>query len=47
MAQQVKDLVLTLLFLRSLLSYGFDPWPRNFHLPWMQPQRMDGRVNYM
>lgn len=28
MAQQVKSL----LWLRSLLWYGFTPWPRNFHM---------------
>ena len=26
MAQQVKDQVLSLLWLRSLLQHGFDPW---------------------
>ena len=33
MAQWVKDLVLSLQQLRSLLWHGFDPWPRNFHMP--------------
>lgn len=29
-AQQVKDPVFSLLWLRSLLWLGFDPWPGNF-----------------
>ena len=29
-AQCVKDLALSLLWLRSLLWYGIDPWPGNF-----------------
>ena len=29
--QQVKDPAL------SLLRHRFDPWPRNFHMPWTQP----------
>ena len=32
--QQVKDLVLSLLWLRSQLWHRFDPWPWNFHMPW-------------
>ena len=39
MAQRVKDLVLSLLWLRSLLGRGFDPWPRNFHMPWVQSNK--------
>ena len=31
-AQQVEDLVLLLLWLRSLLWHGFNPWPGNFHM---------------
>ena len=30
----VKDLALSLLWLRSLLWWGFDPWPGNFCMPW-------------
>ena len=30
MVQQVKDLALSLQWLRSLLCCGFDPWPGNF-----------------
>ena len=36
MAQHVKDLVLLLLWLRLLLWRGFDPWPENFHMTWVQ-----------
>ena len=32
MAQQVKDLVLSMLWLGLLLWCTFDPWPRNFHM---------------
>ena len=32
MEQQVKDLVLSLLQLGSLLWPGFDPWPGNFYM---------------
>ena len=32
MAQQVKDLVLSLQWLRSLVWRRFDPWTGNFHM---------------
>ena len=32
-AQEVKDPVLLLQRLGSLLWHGFDPWPGNFHMP--------------
>ena len=32
MAQQVKDLTLSLQQLGLLLWHGFDPWPGNSHL---------------
>ena len=32
-AQKVKDLVLSLQWLRSLLWHGFNPWPRSFCMP--------------
>ena len=35
-AQWVKDLALSLLLLGSLLWRRFSPWPRNFHMPWVQ-----------
>ena len=42
MAQQVKDQALLLLWLGSLLWYGFNPWPGNFHMPWAQPKKKKG-----
>ena len=38
MAQQVKDLV-SLQWLKSLLWHRFDPWPRNFYMPWAVPKK--------
>ena len=35
-AQWVKDLILSLQQLRSLLWCGLDPWPRNFSVPKVQ-----------
>ena len=32
MALQFKDEASSLQWLRLLLWYGFDPWPRNFHM---------------
>ena len=32
LAQRVKDTVLSLRWLRLLLWFSFDPWPRNFHI---------------
>ena len=39
MARWVKDLVLSLLWLRSLLWFGFDPWLENFCLLSVQPKK--------
>ena len=39
MAQWVKDLVLPLLWLGWLLWWGFNPWPRNFCMPQLQPKK--------
>ena len=39
MAQQVKDLVLSLQWHRSLLWPGLDPWPGSFHIPWVWPKK--------
>ena len=36
-AQWVKDLAWLLLWLRSLLCHGFDPWPGNFCMSWAPP----------
>ena len=38
LAQWVKDPALPLLWLRLLLWRGFDPWPGNFHMPWVRPK---------
>ena len=37
LVQWVKDLSLSLLWLRSLLWRVFNPWPGNFQMPWVQP----------
>ena len=37
MVQQVRDLVL------SLLCCRFDPWPRNFHMLWVQQKKKKKR----
>ena len=39
MVQLVKDLVLSLQWLGSLLCCGFDPWPVNFHNSWGWPKK--------
>ena len=41
MAEWVKDLELLQLWHRSKLWLGFDPWPRNFHVPWVQPKKKE------
>ena len=43
-AQQVKDLVLSLQQLGSLLWCGFDPWPRNFHMSREQPKEKEKKA---
>ena len=40
-AQWVKGLALSLQRLWSLLWQGFDPWPRNFHILWTGPKKLD------
>ena len=42
-AQWVKDLVLSLQQLRSLLWCGFHPWPRNFCMLWVQPKKQTNK----
>ena len=39
MAQRVKGLTLLLQRLGLLLWQGFDPWPRNFHMPQVWPKK--------
>ena len=41
MVQWVKDLVLSLWWLQSLLWHGFDPWPGNFHILRAWPKKSD------
>jgi len=38
-AQSIKDPVLSLKCLGSLLWHKFYPWPRNFHVLWRQPKK--------
>ena len=33
------DLTLSLLWLKLLLWWGFDPWLRNFCMLWVQPKK--------
>ena len=37
--QHVKDQALLQLLCRLQRRCSFDPWPGNFHLPWMQPKK--------
>ena len=37
--QWVKDLTLLVLWLRSLLWFGFDLGTGNFHIPWARPKK--------
>ena len=39
MAQWVKDLALSLLWLWLLLWGRFNPWPGNFYMPWAWPKK--------
>ena len=38
-AQWIKDLVLSLLWLWLLLWHEFDPWSRKFHMTWACPKK--------
>ena len=45
-AQGVKDPVLSLLWLRSLLCCGFQiPGPTKFHMLWVQPKKKKEKKN--
>ena len=46
-SQWVKDLVLFLQQLGSLLCSGFDPWPGNFYMAWIQPEKKGGEAKKM
>ena len=37
----VKDLALSLLWLRLQLWHGLDPWPRNFYIPQAWPRERE------
>lgn len=39
MAQQVKDPALVQPWHRSQLQLAFNPWPKNFHMLWVQPRK--------
>ena len=39
MAEQVKDLILSLFWLGTLLWCRFDPWTGNFCMLWAWPQK--------
>ena len=45
MAQQVKDPALSLQWLWSLLWHGFCPWPGNFHMPCIWPEKEKNLIN--
>ena len=45
MEQRIKDPVLSLQQLRSLLWQGFGPWPQNFHVPPMWPKTKQNQQN--
>ena len=44
MSQWVKDLALSLLWLRLPLWHRFDPWPPNFHRPRAQPKEKKNKT---
>ena len=44
MAQQVKDLALSLLWFKSLLWRKFNPWPRNIHMPQVWPKTKQSMI---
>ena len=44
--QQAEDQALSLQWLKWLLWGGFDPWPRNFHVPQAQIKRKKRRSSH-
>ena len=46
MAQQVKDLALSLQQLGPVVWYRFDPWPRNFHVPWAWEETKQNKTKH-
>ena len=47
MAQWVKDLALSLWWLRWLLWHGLNPWPRNFQMLRVWPKKEPVSACYM
>ena len=45
-AKQVKDPALSLQQTRLLLWCTFNPWPRNFHMPWARPKKKNPTKRY-
>ena len=43
--QWVKNPVLSLLWLESLLWHGFHSWPGNFHMPWAWPKNIEIEIS--
>ena len=43
----VKDPGLSVLPLGSLMWLGFDPWPKNFHMPWAQPKQRNALLQWV
>ena len=39
MTEGVKDLALSLQWLGSVPGCRFNPWPGNFHMPYVQPKK--------
>ena len=47
MAKQMKDPVLPLLAMaQSLMCCGFEPWPRNFCMPWVWPKKKEKKMHF-
>ena len=45
--QRVKDLALHQLWHRLQFWLAFDPWPENFHTPWVQPKKKNQTQIYL
>ena len=44
--QQIKDPVWSRQWLKSLLSWGFNPWLGNFHMPPVWPKKKETHVSF-
>ena len=40
-AQQVRDPALSVLWFKLLPWHGFNPWSRNFHMPWIWTKKKE------